>query len=82
MRDADIDELATEIAEYLARHPEAADSLDGIVHWWVGRQRFDCSATRVREALERLVARGLVRRWESGDGTCYYARGAAPPSRH
>ena len=24
-----------EILDYLARHPEAQDTIDGILHWWV-----------------------------------------------
>lgn len=82
MRDADIDQLGAEISDYLSQHPDAADSLDGIVHWWVARQRFDRSATLVQEALERLVEQGVVRRWRSRDGTCYYARGKAQRPPH
>ena len=52
--------LSDEILSYLRAHPQAADTVDGIVEWWLPRQRHDEAVDRVQHALDELVARGLV----------------------
>lgn len=49
-----------EIVEYFLRHPAAADSLDGIVDWWLPRQRYETARTAIQKALDDLVREGLV----------------------
>lgn len=56
-----IELLASEIQEYLDRNPDAADTLEGIVAWWMQRQRFEQSAERVARALDYLVCTGAVK---------------------
>lgn len=61
--DRDSDEVinvANEIMEYLHDHPNAADSLDGVVSWWLTRQRFKSAREIVERALEYLVDEGVV----------------------
>lgn len=58
--DTDVNAVANEINEYLAEHPNAADSLEGIVTWWLGRQRYSKATDVVQKALELLVADGVV----------------------
>ncbi len=61
----DLARLSDEILCYLRAHPQAADTVDGIVGWWLPRQRYDEAVDRVQHALDKLVA--------SGDGTVLYA---------
>lgn len=55
-----VTQLAAEIERYLASHPHAADSVDGILRWWLRRQRYEESKTKIQQALELLVERGAV----------------------
>lgn len=52
--------VADAIKCYLDAHPNAADSVEGIAHWWLTRQRFEDATEVVEEALERLVAKGEI----------------------
>jgi hypothetical protein len=47
--------------------------VDGIVRWWLPRQRYEEAVDRVQQALDDLVARGLVDRITLVDGTVLYA---------
>lgn len=82
MHDAHIDRLTAEITDYLAAHPEAADTAEGVAQWWVGRQRYDRLMAAVEAALTRLVAQGVVSCREAADGTVYYCRGSAATAKH
>ena len=50
-----------EIAAYLDSHPDAADSAEGILTWWLARQRYAQTKRNVEQALEYLTEQGLVR---------------------
>ena len=69
----DLTPLSGEILRYLRAHPQAADTVDGIVEWWLPRQRHDEAVDRVQHALDELVARGLVDKITLVDGTVLYA---------
>jgi hypothetical protein len=66
--------IAGEIARYLARYPDASDSLDGIRRWWLARLRYEEAADLVQQALVRLEAEGTVtKRVLPGGATVYEA---------
>lgn len=67
-------DVAQEILSYLRNHPNAADTLDGILNWWLPRQRYEMEQQRIEESLEHLVARGLVSKKTLSDGTVLYLR--------
>jgi hypothetical protein len=69
--DDDVEALAAEIATYLEAHPDAADSLEGILTWWLARQRYARTRRSVEFALDRLRRRGVVRVDESPTGKIY-----------
>ena len=52
--------VAGNILSYLADHPDAEDTLDGIVEWWLMRQRIRQETARVKHALSELVSEGFV----------------------
>lgn len=75
----EIIELAQQIERYLAAHPQAADSLGGIVRWWLARQHYEDAAHKVMRAAEFLVQAGKVQKQTTADGTTIYA--ARPDAR-
>lgn len=77
--DPKIVNLGREISAYLLAHPDAADTLTGIMQWWLPRLRYEESIESVRQALALLVAEGVMRRIERRDGSVLYA--AADPGR-
>jgi hypothetical protein len=58
--DERVSRLADEIVEYLGKHPAAADTIDGIVSWWLPRQRYETAYDLVSKALEILVQSGSL----------------------
>ncbi|WNL45674.1 hypothetical protein RKE25_20035 [Dyella sp. BiH032] len=74
-------EVQTSVLAYLHRHPEAADTLDGIVNWWLPRQRLDTARQRIEAALEALVAEGRLCRHALPGGTVLYALANHPSPR-
>ena len=72
--DSAIRRLAQEISSYLDEHPDAVDSADGILRWWLPRRRIDATAEHVERALELLIADGIVERRRLPDGRSVFAR--------
>lgn len=61
-KQGDLECVASEILRYLQRRPEATDTMDGIVQWWLPRIRLEEAAETVQHALDLLEHRGLVER--------------------
>ena len=49
-----------EIVEYLRAHPSAADTVDGIMHWWLPLQRYETAREVIQKALDDLFEEGLI----------------------
>lgn len=60
--------LEREILDYLIRHPDAQDTIEGIVDWWLLEQRMRTVQSEVRRALVELEQRGFVVSSASPDG--------------
>lgn len=52
--------IVSVILRYLEQHPESEDTLDGIVGWWLKKQRIDDSRVAVDQALKRLESEGII----------------------
>jgi hypothetical protein len=65
--------LARGIEHYLEKHPNAADSLEGIQHWWPVRHRYAEDTLKVERSLELLIAKGIVVRRILPDGKAVYS---------
>jgi hypothetical protein len=63
---------APEILDYLARHPEAQDTIDGILHWWVLDACIRKWAPKIAETVAQLVERGFLEQSQSADGNVFY----------
>lgn len=59
-RDPEIREMKRHILRYLEKHPEAGDTLQGIVSWWVAQQWTSRQVGAIVSAVEELTARGLL----------------------
>lgn len=68
-----IEKIAAEITRYLHQHQFAADTLEGICHWWISRQRIEEDKKRVQAALEYLVARQQLNCRRLPDGSLLYS---------
>lgn len=77
-RPSKVTDIATVIRRYLANHPNASDSLEGVQHWWLGEGAVEAPGPSVQQALDRLVKKGTVLRKLLPDGTVVYAGGRAP----
>ena len=71
-------EIERAVIGYLAQHPDAADTLDGIVAWWLPRQRYETARDRIEAALASLVAQGLLRASGLPGGPELYALKESP----
>ncbi len=49
-----------DILGYLTDHPDAQDTVEGIVEWWLLKQSIKRTKTQVNAALAQLVAEELV----------------------
>jgi hypothetical protein len=67
-----IEHIAAEIASYLARHPDAADSSEGIHRWWLTEAAAQARPQQVQEACDRLVQRALLYEDKLPDGRTVY----------
>ena len=63
---------APEILDYLSRHPDAQDTIDGIMHWWVLDACIRNWAPKIAETIEQLVQQGFLERKPSADGHIFY----------
>jgi hypothetical protein len=59
-RQMEKDEIARDILAYLAEHPDAQDTLDGIVQWWLLDRKIKYQKALVKEAIAELVQKGFV----------------------
>jgi len=69
MGDADIERA---VLAYLAGHPHAADSAEGVARWWL--RGAAATLPEVESALRQLVARQALRQERLADGTALYSR--------
>jgi len=63
---------APEILDYLARHPDAQDTIDGILHWWVLDSCIRQWSTTIAETVVQLVEQGFLQEKPSTDGHVFY----------
>lgn len=64
-------ELEKAIKMYLAEHPQAMDTLEGISEWWLMRQHIRIEVTTVRKAISRLVKDDVLEEIGTGEKARY-----------
>jgi len=65
--------LAAGILGYLKQHPNAKDTVRGIVEWWLLEQCIRQTLADVRKALRTLVDRGLILECKQSGNDIYYS---------
>jgi len=60
------------ILAYLSDNPDAGDTFEGIVEWWLLNQRIKFETRNVSEAVARLVSEGLIIEHEASDSRIIY----------
>jgi Fe2+ or Zn2+ uptake regulation protein len=68
------EEISEQILKYLQRNPDSGDTLEGIARFWLEFERVNQSVDEVRNALENLVRKGLVRKIDIQVGKSIYKR--------
>lgn len=63
--------VAEMIMEYLAQHPHAMDTAEGVSAWWLGGDSAHTDLATTRRALERLAASGILLKIGEGERAHY-----------
>ena len=72
MHEASVSEVAQAILDYLRHNPEAQDTLAGIDQWWLPEQENKARTATIKEALDELVAAGLITQHRGKDEQISY----------
>src|ERR1043165_1071018 len=65
-------QLGEEILQYLIDHPNAQDTLQGIVTWWLLERTIKHRTALVKEVLNKLVVAGLIIAQQGSDSQTHY----------
>ena len=68
----DKSQIARDVLSYLVENPDAQDTLDGIVEWWLLEQKIRRETAKVMEVIEDLTARKLIVGRQAGDAQTFY----------
>jgi hypothetical protein len=60
------------IINYLRRNPDAGDTLEGIVKWWLVFESIESSMDDVVDVLETLIRKKAISMYSIADGTTFY----------
>ena len=60
------------ILAYLCDNPNAGDTFEGIVEWWLLHQRIKFETRNISEAVRKLVAEGFILENEGSDSRTTY----------
>ena len=60
------------ILRYLVENPNAQDTLEGVVEWWLRDKYTKRNVMRVKEALEELVSADLILQRQGKESRIYY----------
>lgn len=64
--------LSQRIINYLKKHPEAGDTLEGIVTWWLEQERIDRVVDDIADTMRGLEKEGKVLSHKTQTGTTIY----------
>ena len=72
MQEASVSEIARAIASYVEKNPEAQDTLEGIVQWWLPEAQHPTRIALIKKALDELVGEGLLTAYKAKDAQIFY----------
>ncbi len=65
-------ETAKDLLGYLINNPDAQDTLEGIVEWWLLERGIESRVARVKRALGQLALKGLILERQGSDSRVRY----------
>lgn len=68
----DQSQLKYRVLAYLVEHPDAQDTIEGIIEWWLVEQEIKHQTTAVTEVLAELVNERLMLEHQDIDGRSHY----------
>src|SRR5215216_883108 len=71
-RNEEVMTISRQILAYLLENSDAQDTLDGIVEWWLLRQRIRVEIQKVKQAVTELVETELLLKHQSADTRTFY----------
>ena len=66
------EEIARAILGYLARNPDAQDTLPGIIEWWLLDHQIRTRTAEVKRVIDGLVAERLILERKGSDFQTHY----------
>jgi hypothetical protein len=72
MSKTDTSQIAEDILRYLAKHPRAQDTIEGIYEWWLLEEDIIRRLAEVKAALAALVGDGLIIESRTKDARTFY----------
>ena len=57
------EEISRKILDYLTKHPNAGDTLEGITMWWLEFERIDRSVDEIAEILDQMAEKGEIEKF-------------------
>src|SRR5262245_2363049 len=79
MPEASVAEIARAIADYVGNNPQAQDTLEGIIQWWLPEVEHKPRVAVIRQALDELVAGGLITAHKAKDAQILYRAARGTP---
>ena len=65
-------QVSNSILAYLAKHPDAQDTVEGITDWWLLQRRIEVESSLVQQALLELTQNGLILERKGRDARIRY----------
>ena len=72
MADETVEQIGYRILNYLVENPNAQDTLEGIVEWWLLDRLTVSNVNKVKGALSHLVAARLLMERKGKESRTYY----------
>jgi hypothetical protein len=72
MPEANVAEIARAIADYVGKNPQAQDTLEGIIQWWLSEVEHKPRVALIKQALDELVAGGVITAHKAKDAQILY----------
>ncbi len=60
--------ISKRIVNYLRKRPSSADTLEGIVEWWLSLEDIDYTVDIIAKALDELIREGCIIRVRTENG--------------
>ena len=71
-RSTDRSKVAWDVLSYLIDNPDAQDTLEGIVEWWILQRTIENQTKTVQAVLAELTAKGLILERRGSDSRLRY----------